>query len=210
MDNLKYQIPDRNGIHQSLHKLSKDSQDLDKNVKKDVVTKQKTMTMDEFKKALVSYGVNSSFDGDYLTLDMKHANVKNMLDNYKDYQFPVLNKLQITTSKSNSEATNKFFNNNFPSNVNRFYFYPNDGVEYKADLSVFIDSMLPKLKQVKDYFFILQCYLTKEHFANILEHSSHLDTLDFYACFNDFDTCDIHKINYKIKNLYLSYFGHAS
>ena len=156
-DLIKHQIPDRNEMHQRYDELIKKSESIKEDVKMDVAKKQKQMTMDELKQALVSYGVNKSFDGNYLTLDMKLANVKNMLDHYKDYQLPDLNKLYIITSKSNSEATNKFFNNNFPSNVNRLYFYPNDEVKYKADLSVFIDNMLPKLKHVKEYFIIQRC-----------------------------------------------------
>ena len=110
-------------MHQSLDKLAKKSEELDKNVKKDQIRKQKVMTMDELKKALISYGVSSSFDGSCLYLDMNNENVRNMIEQYKEYQFPDLEKLSINTNKENSDVTNKFLKHNFPSNINRFWFY---------------------------------------------------------------------------------------
>ena len=106
--------------------------------------------------------------------------------------------------------TNKFLKNNFPSIVNRFRFYSNDGVNYKSDLGVFIHDLLPSLNHVKDYFRIEYCYLSKEYLKSLLKYSSHLDTLYIRQCYTDTQTYDFEHIDYGLKNLYLSGVGCSS
>lgn len=125
-----------------------------------------------------------------------------MLEHYKDYKFPDLDKLDIKSDTSHKEAIEGFLKNNFPLNVKRLQFSLISSKCESSNLSEFVDDLVPQLKNVKEYANISDNFLIHECIQKIVKACSHLDTLSFTCCTANLDNCQFEEADYKLKNLY--------
>ena len=200
---------ERENIHKAYQALSNQCEELEVAIEDNRAKQQKVMTTEELKQALVSYGIDSNFNCHDLTLDLRIENVRNLLECYKEYRFPKLQKLTVHTNLSFIDATNNFLGNNFPLEVHNFFFgcY---GPSYRCDIKVYIDKLLSSISHVKDCFRIQHCLLPKDYFEKILNSIKHVNTLVIDHCVTDSDVYDFKGCEYSIKNLYLRTVGHSN